>query len=108
MKIDFQQTCKPPRGKNIEILNLKLGKVVKCTEKWKKSDALNFLRVISDYHFKAGAVDNHHQSSSSLLTSLRSSRQKSWCFSLSPFCACLAGHCRHVHSLLAAILKCEI
>lgn len=51
MKIDFQQTYKPPRGKNIEILNLKLGKVVKCTEKWKKSDALNFLRVISDVSF---------------------------------------------------------
>ena len=52
MKIDFQQTCKPPRGKNIEILNLKLGKVVKCTEKWKKSDAFkNFLRVISDVSF---------------------------------------------------------
>ena len=28
------------------------------------------------YHFKAGAVDNHHQSSSSLLTSLRSSSSK--------------------------------
>ena len=42
MKIDFQQTCKPPRGKNIEILNLKLGKVVKCTEKWKKSGCIKF------------------------------------------------------------------
>ena len=29
----------------------KLGKVVKGTEKWKKSGALNFLRVISDVSF---------------------------------------------------------
>ena len=27
------QTCQPPKGKNLEILNLKLGKVVRTGEK---------------------------------------------------------------------------
>ena len=37
MEIDIQQTCQPPRGKNIEILNLKLGKVVTCTDQVEKA-----------------------------------------------------------------------
>ena len=29
------QTCQPPKGKNLEILNLKLGKVVRTGQKWR-------------------------------------------------------------------------
>ena len=29
------QTCQPPKGKNLEILNLKPGKVVRTGEKWR-------------------------------------------------------------------------
>ena len=59
------QTCQPPRDKNLEILNLELGKEVRSREKlWNfsiwKDFQLGLLPLEVTYHFKATIVDQMH------------------------------------------------